>query len=51
VNQVKEFVPKNRIITIIEAAGILGILFGSENSERQLESAFDCHKIHAPPVG
>jgi hypothetical protein len=51
VNRMKELVPKNRIITIIEVAGILGILLGSENSKRQLESAFDCHKICAPPVG
>jgi len=50
VDQVKELVPKNRIITICEAAGILGILIGSENSERQSESALDCHKIRAPPV-
>jgi hypothetical protein len=49
-DQVKELVPKNRIITICETAGILGILFGSESSERQSESALDCCKIHAPPV-
>jgi len=50
VDQVKELVPKNRIITICEAAGILEILFGSGNSERQSESAVECRKICAPPV-
>jgi len=50
VGQVKELVPKSRIITICEAAGILGILFGSENSERQSESVLDCRRIRAPPV-
>jgi hypothetical protein len=30
VDQVKELVPKNRIIVICEAAGILGILFVRE---------------------